>query len=432
MQKTHPDADLDAVLEAVNAGYERGVIATVHPEDLGAGRLPTSFEANGKTYELSQDELKQGGMSSVGVYKCGTEEVVLKRTKPGEVNEATFDAMAHEALIQLAANAASDRTTKLIDAIRLPDGSLGMVMRRAHGDFEKKVMPHLEPAVRAARITQLPRFEPTEKGGERLSDGSGGPIESELTPEREKYCKDAVRAVAELHKNGITHNDLKGENFFTVEDPKTGELRVEVADFGTAQFGKMRAAPTVDCPNWRDPEVAKTMRLAKKLKDKLETTLQTRLENRQRFFDKAKGKAREDAAKKLDEVKLEIGIARTELAALPPIDGAAADSWSLGCMLYQACTGLWPFERQDTGGIGQWIANEDEVNKFCSKDPQTRFQYLFKNTKVPEHFRAAIMGALNPDPAQRLTADQIVASIEDTSSAFAPTDIRRARAATAA
>lgn len=54
-----------------------------------------------------------------------------------------------------------------------------------------------------------------------------------------------TQAVAAMHSLGIVHRDLKPENILCIEDPKTKQIDVKVADFGIAKkIGRARAKST--------------------------------------------------------------------------------------------------------------------------------------------------------------------------------------------
>jgi serine/threonine protein kinase len=429
-------ADLDALLDAVNSGYDMAVCteASLPDTDPRLIPLPTWCVGNdGKKYEFEK-ELVPGAMGKVATYRCGDEKFVLKRVSANTIGanklQDNFDATVQETLVQMAANEASDKTMKLIDVVRLPDGGLAMVLEFApNGNLEEKLMPQLTAE---ERLAQMEAFKP---------DGVVA-VPIKYKPEDEAEIVRVLEAMDELHKAGITHRDMKPQNVF---GGKNGAL---VGDFGTGCIGEMGPVPEeVQTLNWCHPSIGQAVASIQEISIRNERN-KGALKKATEALDKASPEAKAAAQAKVEDLKLKVSQTEAELrkARAVQIESKEPDKWSLACTLYQKLTGLWPFERPgDEPGKGansnfasdRDAAHLDQQVKFrYEKTQEQQYDYLFNNplaeALVPDFMRDAIHGLANG----KMNCGEALASIRSKKQDYGKQastgiDTRRARAATA-
>ena len=148
-------------------------------------------------------------------------------------------------------------------------------------------------------------------------------------------ARDVARGLMDAHEKGLVHRDIKPANLW-LEESQTGALRVKILDFGLAaaevdDVHLTQVGTIVGTPAYMAPEQAR-----------------------------ANGK----------------------------IDGRA-DLFSLGCVLYQLCTGEVPFKADTTVGTLMALA---------MNSPQSPSE---RNSLVPVELSALTMQLLEKDPSKR-------------------------------
>ena len=175
---------------------------------------------------------------------------------------------------------------------------------------------------------------------------TGGEIYDQLEqkgkfPEEQarKYFRQLVEAVEYCHSAGLCHRDLKLENILLAADSAT----LKITDFGFSKSFKAQPKTVVGTALYVAPEVV-----------------------------------------------LQEGSC---------YDGKAADTWSLGIILYLFAVGRFPFNRGHVGGVGPGM-NTRQKDRFRTD-----------NFKAPDHMSAGLTALLRrvlcADPALRSTLPEI-------------------------
>lgn len=170
--------------------------------------------------------------------------------------------------------------------------------------------------------------------GELLFDRMSEPLD---TREIVEIGRQLLGALAAAHARGVVHRDIKPENLFLTRSD-TGVIRLKVLDFGIAKLVRPQATisfQTLDglilgTPAYMSPELCR-------------------------------------------------GMPATE----------AADLWASACVLYEAFTGVAPFEDEHVGRLLLKIVKQ--------RAPSLRE----KRADLPSSVIDAIDRALDPDPARR-------------------------------
>jgi serine/threonine protein kinase len=158
--------------------------------------------------------------------------------------------------------------------------------------------------------------------------------------------------LAEAHRNGIVHRDIKPDNIF-LHQTKDGEI-VKVVDFGIAKL--------LDDPNVMDLQNMKTMNAIIGTPTYMSPE---RLNNK-------------------------------------PYDGRS-DVYSLGIMMYEMLTGSVPFDPEYSGLAAVVLMHLKQI-------PQPPRQL---NSNIPEDIESLVMQALVKDPDKRPTAQDLAQSMAD-------------------
>lgn len=161
-------------------------------------------------------------------------------------------------------------------------------------------------------------------------------------------ARDVARGLMDAHEKGLVHRDIKPANLW-LEESQTGALRVKILDFGLAaaevdDVHLTQVGTIVGTPAYMAPEQAR-----------------------------ANGK----------------------------IDGRA-DLFSLGCVLYQLCTGEVPFKADTTVGTLMALA---------MNSPQSPSE---RSSSVPVELSALTMQLLEKDPSKRpQSAREVIDRLQD-------------------
>jgi serine/threonine protein kinase len=356
-------------------------------------------------------KLGEGGNAVAGLYEnkqtdpatgaTTTRKLVLKFISPEENSKTeaqVFEEMATEAGVHRGGTQASpDDLVKFERVLRMPDGRLALVLEFApHGDlndFSDKLAADPQrnsPEARAMRLTLV---------------------------------QDALRSLEGLQTAGIGHLDLKGANLFIGEDG-----RARIADMGTARRGDRRhlTAPPENMV-WNDPLLehaykpiidkiesvrARFRAMGDKLlakREKLFPRLKDSATQEQKDAQKARSAERDafqtkhmtplEARRKAEEERVKAEAGGFEVSAF------AADTWSVGTLIYELYAGAPPFGKE--GGLTAPMV--EKQNKFMAlKDhPKLREKFLFDRPgmpPVPDEIKAIIVSLLDPDPAKRISA----------------------------
>jgi serine/threonine protein kinase len=157
-------------------------------------------------------------------------------------------------------------------------------------------------------------------------------------------------ALAAAHKKGIVHRDLKPDNVFLVPDAEVpGGERIKLLDFGIAKLAndgpnssKTRTGSVIGTPTYMSPEQCRGVNVDHR-----------------------------------------------------------ADIYSLGCMLFELCTGRPPFVGE---GVGDVLAAHIHV-------PPPSVQSLAPD--VPHELEVLVQRMLVKDPAQRMqTAEEVIHAVD--------------------
>lgn len=160
------------------------------------------------------------------------------------------------------------------------------------------------------------------------------------------YFLQVVSAVAHCHSRGVCHRDLKLENCL-LSSP--GSQLVKITDFGLSKDIEQHSQPRtqrVGTVSYMAPEVSMA-------------------------------------------------------SGLVPYDGAAADVWSLGVILYVLVCCDYPFGFDGTGGV--------PTQHVLAKVSKGVFQFPTEKIPLSNAFMSIVSGMLTLDVTKRLTMDQVAA-----------------------
>lgn len=304
-----------------------------------------------KTYFLVPNSKANGGFGAIDRYQNPADPkdvLVVKRLMPG-IDESEFgvkkaeQTLAGEARAHLEAQGAEGHANiaKFHGGVRLPDGTLGMVMEAApHGDIQ-------------ALSEALPAL---------VKKGDLSPEVAALT--RLTLIRDMAEGMAHFHANKVTHGDFKLPNVMIGQGGVA-----KIIDFGTAEQGDEfhLEGKALDNPRHMAPEfVARNIQLRQLTTSADQVDAQkaeTVSKNVQEFFrDPVTGQPMLGPKNALFKNFMSALMAPDEKSAAARITvDRKVDSWALGAAALQLLKGGSFFASSFATGI------EEELAAFATK-----------------------------------------------------------------